>query len=206
MRENRRNTRPKFAALQPRVARGAALRDAGGRVLPVGAHADRRRRVRAARCYAEENVTVLPGSYLARDAHGTNPGRNRIRIALVADAGRVRRSRRAPRGVRHACGASNGRAGPARFVAAGDASSRDAPGRGADAPTIRAMASSAPSPTVAGIARARWRAASARGRDAPAARRDQHRHRAGAVDRRPAPVLASAAHRSRSTGFRSPTA
>ncbi len=30
------------------------------------------------------NVLVLPGSYLARDAHGTNPGKNRIRIALVA--------------------------------------------------------------------------------------------------------------------------
>jgi N-succinyldiaminopimelate aminotransferase len=34
--------------------------------------------------YAEYNVTVLPGSYLARDAHGHNPGRNRIRMALVA--------------------------------------------------------------------------------------------------------------------------
>jgi N-succinyldiaminopimelate aminotransferase len=34
--------------------------------------------------YAEYNVTVLPGSYLARDAHGTNPGRDRIRMALVA--------------------------------------------------------------------------------------------------------------------------
>jgi N-succinyldiaminopimelate aminotransferase len=34
--------------------------------------------------YAEYNVTVLPGSYLARDAHGGNPGRNRIRMALVA--------------------------------------------------------------------------------------------------------------------------
>jgi N-succinyldiaminopimelate aminotransferase len=30
-------------------------------------------------------VTVLPGSYLARDAHGSNPGRNRIRMALVAE-------------------------------------------------------------------------------------------------------------------------
>jgi len=38
----------------------------------------------ARRLYAEYNVTVLPGSYLARDAHGTNPGRNRIRMALVA--------------------------------------------------------------------------------------------------------------------------
>ena len=38
----------------------------------------------ARRLYAEYNVTVQPGSYLARDAHGTNPGRNRIRMALVA--------------------------------------------------------------------------------------------------------------------------
>jgi N-succinyldiaminopimelate aminotransferase len=40
----------------------------------------------AARLYADYNVTVLPGSYLARDAHGTNPGSGFIRIALVADA------------------------------------------------------------------------------------------------------------------------
>ncbi len=38
----------------------------------------------ARRLYAEENVTVLPGSFVARDAHGGNPGRRRIRIALVA--------------------------------------------------------------------------------------------------------------------------
>jgi N-succinyldiaminopimelate aminotransferase len=30
------------------------------------------------------NVLVLPGSFLARDAHGVNPGRNHVRIALVA--------------------------------------------------------------------------------------------------------------------------
>jgi len=30
------------------------------------------------------NVLVLPGSYLARDAHGANPGRNHLRLALVA--------------------------------------------------------------------------------------------------------------------------
>jgi N-succinyldiaminopimelate aminotransferase len=30
------------------------------------------------------NVTVLPGSYLARDAQGGNPGQGRIRMALVA--------------------------------------------------------------------------------------------------------------------------
>ncbi|MEB0136466.1 succinyldiaminopimelate transaminase [Actimicrobium sp. CCC2.4] len=40
----------------------------------------------ARRLYAEYNVTVLPGSYLGREAHGSNPGRNRIRMALVAEA------------------------------------------------------------------------------------------------------------------------
>ncbi len=34
---------------------------------------------------AQYNVTVLPGSYLAREAGGVNPGRGRIRMALVAD-------------------------------------------------------------------------------------------------------------------------
>jgi N-succinyldiaminopimelate aminotransferase len=34
---------------------------------------------------AQYNVAVLPGSLLARDAHGQNPGRGRIRLALVAD-------------------------------------------------------------------------------------------------------------------------
>lgn len=33
---------------------------------------------------AQYNVAVLPGSLLARDAHGTNPGAGRIRMALVA--------------------------------------------------------------------------------------------------------------------------
>ena len=33
---------------------------------------------------AQYNVAVLPGSLLARDAHGVNPGQGRIRMALVA--------------------------------------------------------------------------------------------------------------------------
>jgi N-succinyldiaminopimelate aminotransferase len=33
---------------------------------------------------AQYNVTVLPGSLLAREAHGINPGQGRIRMALVA--------------------------------------------------------------------------------------------------------------------------
>lgn len=32
----------------------------------------------------DANITVLPGSYLAREAHGTNPGKGFIRMALVA--------------------------------------------------------------------------------------------------------------------------
>ena len=38
----------------------------------------------ARRLYQQQAVTVLPGSYLAREAGGVNPGSNRVRIALVS--------------------------------------------------------------------------------------------------------------------------
>lgn len=38
----------------------------------------------AVKLYRDLNITVLPGSYLAREAHGVNPGKNFIRMALVA--------------------------------------------------------------------------------------------------------------------------
>lgn len=38
----------------------------------------------ARRLFDEQNVTVLPGSFLARDTDNGNPGTNRIRMALVA--------------------------------------------------------------------------------------------------------------------------
>ncbi len=38
----------------------------------------------ALRLYRDFNVTVLPGSLLAREAHGINPGVNFVRLALVA--------------------------------------------------------------------------------------------------------------------------
>lgn len=38
----------------------------------------------ALRLYRDFNVTVLPGSFLAREAHGVNPGEQFIRMALVA--------------------------------------------------------------------------------------------------------------------------
>lgn len=39
----------------------------------------------ARQLYAEENVLLLPGCFLARQAHGTNPGENHVRMALVAE-------------------------------------------------------------------------------------------------------------------------
>lgn len=39
----------------------------------------------AQQLYRDYNVSVLPGSFLAREAHGINPGENFIRLALVAN-------------------------------------------------------------------------------------------------------------------------
>jgi len=39
----------------------------------------------AQRLHRDYNVSVLPGSFLAREARGANPGENFIRIALVAE-------------------------------------------------------------------------------------------------------------------------
>jgi N-succinyldiaminopimelate aminotransferase len=38
----------------------------------------------AQQLFAQQNITVLPGSYLSRDFNGINPGLNHVRIALVA--------------------------------------------------------------------------------------------------------------------------
>ncbi len=38
----------------------------------------------AQKLFAEQNMTVLPGSYLSREAHGINPGSQHVRMALVA--------------------------------------------------------------------------------------------------------------------------
>lgn len=36
------------------------------------------------RLFAEQNITVLPGSYLSRESYGINPGSQHVRMALVA--------------------------------------------------------------------------------------------------------------------------
>ena len=38
----------------------------------------------AQKLFAEQNITVLPGSYLSREADGINPGSQHVRMALVA--------------------------------------------------------------------------------------------------------------------------
>jgi len=39
----------------------------------------------AAGLYSRQNITVLPGIFLSRSIPAGNPGKNRIRIALVAE-------------------------------------------------------------------------------------------------------------------------
>ena len=83
VRENRAQYARKFAALQPELARHlpCAMPEAA---FYLWARAPEDDAVFAKRLLAERNVTVMPGSYFAREAHGVNPGRDHIRIALVA--------------------------------------------------------------------------------------------------------------------------
>lgn len=86
--ENRAKYLEKFNKVTPMLAEvmDVALPDAGFYLwAKVDKLADISDTDFAHRLYAEYNVTVLPGSYVARDAHGINPGANRIRMALVAE-------------------------------------------------------------------------------------------------------------------------
>ncbi len=86
--ENRALYREKFARVTPMLSAvmDVALPDAGfylWAAVPAvfgGSDTDF-----AAGLLALYNVVVLPGSYLARDAQGSNPGAGRIRMALVAE-------------------------------------------------------------------------------------------------------------------------
>ncbi|GGY79149.1 succinyldiaminopimelate transaminase [Pseudoduganella plicata] len=85
--ENRTQYRAKFTVITPllQTVLDVALPDAGFYLWADVSRTGLTDEEFARRLYAEYNVTVLPGSYLARDAHGSNPGRNRIRMALVAE-------------------------------------------------------------------------------------------------------------------------
>ena len=86
VRDNRRLYVEKFRLVTPIVAKHlrTAVPDAGfylwADVGPTGLSDTEFARL----LRAQYNVSVLPGSYLAREAAGTNPGRDFIRIALVA--------------------------------------------------------------------------------------------------------------------------
>jgi N-succinyldiaminopimelate aminotransferase len=82
---NREQYRQKFAAVTPllEAVMDVRLPDAGfylWAAVPGGDDVGFARNL-----LAQYNVTVLPGSYLARDAQGFNPGAGRIRMALVAE-------------------------------------------------------------------------------------------------------------------------
>ena len=83
VRENRAAYAAKFALLQPRLAAAlpCTMPDAAFYLWAATPVDDA---LFARRLFAAQAVTVLPGSYLAREARGTNPGQGRIRIALVA--------------------------------------------------------------------------------------------------------------------------
>jgi N-succinyldiaminopimelate aminotransferase len=84
VRENRKKYAQKFARVTPLIQ--TALRverpDAGFYLWAPTPIADTEF---ARRLYAEQHVTVLPGSFLARESNGINPGANYVRMALVAE-------------------------------------------------------------------------------------------------------------------------
>lgn len=83
VRENRVQYARKFNAARPLLAPlGATLPDGGFYFWLQTPMADT---TFASRLLAACNVTVLPGSFLAREAHGVNPGANHVRVALVAE-------------------------------------------------------------------------------------------------------------------------
>ncbi len=84
VRANRQLYRDKFSAVLAELAGSleVAAPDAGFYLWPQLPLSDTEF---ARKLYAREAVTVLPGSFLAREAGGINPGANRVRIALVAE-------------------------------------------------------------------------------------------------------------------------
>jgi len=85
--ENRRQYKEKFSAVMP-ILKGVLTFDAPDAAFYLWAKVPESERWAddaefARELYRTQHVTVLPGSYLAREAGGTNPGKGFIRIALV---------------------------------------------------------------------------------------------------------------------------
>jgi len=82
VRENRRLYREKFTAVVPMLREALDVEPPDGAFylwLEVGDD-----EAFARDLFDQQHVTVLPGSYLARDTPGGNPGRGRVRVSLVA--------------------------------------------------------------------------------------------------------------------------
>ena len=84
---NRAEYAAKFARLTPQLARALPC-ETPHAAFYLWAQTPGDDAAFARHLLAEENVAVLPGSYLAREAHGVNPGAGRVRIALVPDLAR----------------------------------------------------------------------------------------------------------------------
>ena len=86
--DNRRQYRDKFAQVTPLLSEvlDVGLPDAGFYLWAgIGQSCGGSDEAFARALYQHYHVTVLPGSYLAREARGHNPGAGRIRMALVAE-------------------------------------------------------------------------------------------------------------------------
>ena len=81
--ENRRLYAEKFKVVTP-MLQGALQVEMPDAAFYLWARTSMADTEFALNLYRDFNVTVLPGSFLAREAHGINPGKNFIRIALVA--------------------------------------------------------------------------------------------------------------------------
>ena len=188
--ENRAQVRAEVRRAAAAACDGARLPDAGGGVLPVGAHAGRRRGVRARALRRAERHRAAGQLHRARRARH-EPGPQPHPHRAGRRTGRVRRSGRADRRVRQrrAEVARAGRALGGRSVAGRRTARRPnaVPPHARARPRIRAMARSPRLRPTARASSRRWRAAFALGRHARADRRDQHRHRADPVDDDPRP-------------------
>ena len=81
--DNRQQYRAKFAAVTPMLKQVLDV-DLPDAAFYLWAKAPISDSEFARELFRQQHVTVLPGSFLARDAHGSNPGQNYVRIALVA--------------------------------------------------------------------------------------------------------------------------